>query len=1117
MADASLSTLVSYPALIPYEEALEKNPYDVKGWTGYLAEIDEALDVLSEKFDDLVRARSTGSGNGSKKKGRNAASSVEVGGRTIRLDVVAAGSGGSSGPVYILTREIRALQSARNQVSERALSLLPGSYKLWWDYLQFRSDVQSGGTVRGGDSVAPTGAPNPDQALASSGSHQAYRATVSAYERSLVRCNKYPRIWLSYITYVIRFDPTCNPTNVRRLFDRCLLALPATQHQKIWDEYLCWATCSMPPWLESSNVGRDMLGPVCSLLKKGKLYDAAGSDNDDVHGTAIPPETILRIIRRYVHSFDPSARELLADLCLQHERWGEGAVTLVSILNDAGYLSPRGTTRHEMWLRFAEVATEHPLEVRRAGVDFNSIVRAAIGGSANGATAADGWEVFDHLPSKEEPGGGVAAQSSKDGAENGADASSNADGSGGGATRSTTSPSNLANLGELEGTLWTKLANYHINSGEFELARSIYEEAMESVSRVRDFSLIFDEYMKFEEGVVEAMMELMEEEVEDDEEDGGGANADCEEGSSSLGTDGSGVDEDYDILLGDAYAKGRPRPLVDDVDDDDDSPASADIELALARAENLTSRRPILLNRVLLRQNPHNVGEWTKRSTLYLKLGQTRQAIGALEEAFRSVKAGRSVNGAPSMLWTSLATIYEEKEKDVAAARRIYERACRDGEYAFRDTDDLAQLWAGWVEFELRHENWDSALSVARQSVSNPEPERQNRVTRGLGRSLRLWGLLLDLEESLGTIQTTKDAYNRVIETKVATPSHILNFASFLTEHKYFEESFNAYERGVELFPFPHPGAKLVWKTYLDSFLKRYEGTKIPRTRELFDRCLENCPPDQASDFFLSYGSFEEQYGLTKRALAVYEKMCTTLPAEEKFSAYQLFVAKTVKYLGVTTTRPLYERAIAALEDEPAAKMCLEFANMETSLGEIERARTALTYGAQLADPRRFPEYWSKWHDFEVQNGNEETFREMLRIKRSVQAAFSTVNYNAAEMGAGAPKAEPLSDDKALAEIAAREGVKMNEQPRIGGFIQGKRTQEMKDLEEVERRAAKIARRIEGNTGAVVGSGRDDIDLDDDDDDDDDDSENDAGQAAVGNVETKAIPAAVYGGLAVDK
>ena len=36
------------------------------------------------------------------------------------------------------------------------------------------------------------------------------------------------------------------------------------------------------------------------------------------------------------------------------------------------------------------------------------------------------------------------------------------------------------------------------------------------------------------------------------------------------------------------------------------------------------------------------------------------------------------------------------------------------------------------------------------------------------------------------------------------------------------------------------------------------------------------------------------------------------------------------------------------------------------------------------------PEFWKTWHDFEVHHGNEDTFREMLRIKRSVQAQFNT-------------------------------------------------------------------------------------------------------------------------------
>jgi hypothetical protein len=54
-------------------------------------------------------------------------------------------------------------------------------------------------------------------------------------------------------------------------------------------------------------------------------------------------------------------------------------------------------------------------------------------------------------------------------------------------------------------------------------------------------------------------------------------------------------DGDWDILL-------------QKVDNGDQS-SMTDLELALARAEDLTARRPILLNRVLLRRNPDDVGD----------------------------------------------------------------------------------------------------------------------------------------------------------------------------------------------------------------------------------------------------------------------------------------------------------------------------------------------------------------------------------------------------------------------------------------------------------------------------------------------------------------------------
>ena len=585
-------------------------------------------------------------------------------------------------------------------------------------------------------------------------------------------------------------------------------------------------------------------------------------------------------------------------------------------------------------------------------------------------------------------------------------------------------------------------------------------------------------------------MELMEE----DEEDG-----EREEGGQAQKKSATNEDEDLDILLGDDSLQNSLN--------EDDPGTSADVELAISRAEHLTSRRPLLLNRVLLRQNPHNVGEWIKRSELYLKLKEINLAAASLEEALKAVSARKSVNGSPATIVLTLIDIHENKLKDIEAARNVLERICSKNEYEFQDVEDLAQCHAAYVELELRQENWDMALNLARRAVSGNAGGRKNKAVKGLSRSLRLWNLLFDLEESLGTIQTTKDAYDRALEWKVATPSHVLNYASFLKDKRYFEESFAAYERGLGLFLFPHPGATLLWKSYLKEFLERYEGSKTPRVRELFDRCLADCPPEESPEFYLMYGEYEETHGLTKRALSVYERMCNAVPDSEKFTAFRLYIAKAIQYLGITSARPIYERAISALEDGPASKICLEYAKMETGLREMDRARTVLVYGAQMADPRRDPDYWAAWHEFEVSHGNEETFREMLRVKRSVQAAFSTVNYNAAEMGSGAPRVETLDEESALRMIAESEGVEVEKKQVIGGFVSSTKKRTAQDLEGIEMQAAKLRQM----TAAVTS---DEIDIDEIEDEEEQQPPPPKKRATAADIQEKAIPTAVFGGLA---
>ena len=45
------------------------------------------------------------------------------------------------------------------------------------------------------------------------------------------------------------------------------------------------------------------------------------------------------------------------------------------------------------------------------------------------------------------------------------------------------------------------------------------------------------------------------------------------------------------------------------------------------------------------------------------------------------------------------------------------------------------------------------------------------------------------------------------------------------------------------------------------------------------------------------------------------------------------------------------------------------------------------------------PSFWQTWKDFEIRHGNEDTIRELLRVRRSVQATYNTqVNFMASQV-----------------------------------------------------------------------------------------------------------------------
>lgn len=144
---------------------------------------------------------------------------------------------------------------------------------------------------------------------------------------------------------------------------------------------------------------------------------------------------------------------------------------------------------------------------------------------------------------------------------------------------------------------------------------------------------------------------------------------------------------------------------------------------------------------------------------------------------------------------------------------------------------------------------------------------------------------------------------------------------------------------------------------------------------------------------------------------------------------FTIYIAKATENFGLPATRPIFERALEVLPDRQTAQMCMRFAAMERKLGEIDRARAIYAHASQFCDPRVYPEFWKEWNQFEVETGSEDTFKEYLRIKRSVQSQYNTEASFLTAHALGAQK----DSEKGAGEVSALDAMAAAEKQATKG------------------------------------------------------------------------------------
>ena len=306
-----------------------------------------------------------------------------------------------------------------------------------------------------------------------------------------------------WLDYIDLMMSMLKGTETRKIFDRALQSLPVTQHKNIWSLYI-------------GNIHTFITHSHCyslKLLVLGWVKDFG------------VPETAIKVYRRYL-MYDPAYREEYIEYLESIDQYTEAAKQLAICIDDHNYVSPKGRITHLS--PFSSYSATHLLIYSHTHL---------------GTTRHQQWMKLCDICASH--------------------------------------PTAVCNLFKVEeiirsgiqrytdevGKLWCRLADYYIRLGQFERARDVFEEAINTVKTVKDFSIIFDAYMKVEESVVTTKIRLMEEE------------------------------EGVDVM--------------------NSTELSTDMELALARLEYLMEQRPLLLNSVKLRQNPNNIMEWHTRIKLY--------------------------------------------------------------------------------------------------------------------------------------------------------------------------------------------------------------------------------------------------------------------------------------------------------------------------------------------------------------------------------------------------------------------------------------------------------------------------------------------------------------------
>ncbi|KOC60338.1 Protein crooked neck, partial [Habropoda laboriosa] len=315
---------------------------------------------------------------------------------------------------------------------------------------------------------------------------------------------------------------------------------------------------------------------------------------------------------------------------------------------------------------------------------------------------------------------------------------------------------------------------------------------------------------------------------------------------------------------------------------------------------------------------------------------------------------------------------FEESHGFINGARDVYERAINF--YGDENLDE--KLFIAFAKFEEGQREHDRARVIYKYALDHIPKEKTQEIYKAYTVHEKKYGDRSGIEDVI--VSKRKYQYEQEVKENPSNYDAWFDYLRLVESEGNVDVIRETYERAIANVP--PTKEKQFWRRYIYLWInyalfEELDTEDIERCRQVYRACLELIPHKHFtfSKIWLLYACFEIRH---KNLTAARKTLGMALGICSRDKLYRGYIDLEIQLREFDRCRILYEKFLEFGPENCTTWM--KFAELETLLGDVERARAI--YELAISQPRLdMPELlWKSYIDFEISQDETENARQLF-------------------------------------------------------------------------------------------------------------------------------------------